>query len=125
MNLGLEGRRALVMGGSRGLGKAIAQALIAEGARVAICARNAERLAATAVQLGVEGIVCDLSTPGAAAALIRETEKRIGPLDVLVVHTGGPPRGLFVDLSDAAWRAAFEDLWMSSVGAIRHPTSQR
>lgn len=119
MNLGLEGRRALVMGGSRGLGKAIAQALVAEGARVAICARNAERLGATAVQLGVEGIVCDLSAPGAAAALIRETEKRIGPLDVLVVNTGGPPPGLFVDLSDAAWRAAFEGLWMSGVGAIR------
>jgi len=81
------------MGGSRGLGKAIAQALVAEGARVAICARNAERLAATAVQLGVEGIVSDLSTPGAAAALIRETENRIGQLDVLVVNTGGPPPG--------------------------------
>ena len=119
MNLGLAGRRALVMGGSRGLGKAIAQALVAEGARVAICARNAERLAATAVQLGVEGIVCDLSTPGAAAALVGETENRIGQLDVLVVNTGGPPPGLFVDLSDGAWRAAFEGLWMSSVGAIR------
>lgn len=119
MNLGLQGRRALVMGGSRGLGKAIAQALVAEGARVAICARNAERLGATALELGVEGIVCDLSAPGAAAALIRETEKRIGPLDVLVVNTGGPPPGLFVDLSDAAWRAAFEGLWMSGVGAIR------
>ena len=119
MNLGLEARRALVMGGSRGLGKAIAQALVAEGARVAICARNAARLGATALELGVEGIVCDLSAPGAAAALIRETEKRIGPLDVLVVNTGGPPPGLFVDLSDAAWRAAFEGLWMSGVGAIR------
>jgi len=107
------------MGGSRGLGKAIAQALVAEGARVAICARNAERLAATALELGVEGIVCDLSAPGAAAALIRETEKRIGQLEVLVVNTGGPPPGLFVDLSDAAWRAAFEGLWMSGVGAIR------
>ena len=119
MNLGLQGRRALVMGGSRGLGKAIAQALVAEGARVAICARNAERLGATALELGVEALVCDLSAPGAAAALIRETEKRIGQLDVLVVNTGGPPPGLFVDLSDAAWRAAFEGLWMSGVGAIR------
>jgi len=119
VNLGLQGRRALVMGGSRGLGKAIAQALVAEGARVAICARNAERLGATALELGVEALVCDLSAPGAAAALIRETEKRIGQLDVLVVNTGGPPPGLFVDLSDAAWRAAFEGLWMSGVGAIR------
>jgi len=119
MDLGLKQRRALVMGGSRGLGQAIAAALLAEGARVAICARDATRLAASAAQLGAEGIVCDLSVPGAAEAVTREAERRLGALDVLVVNTGGPPPGLFADLGDAAWRAAFEGLWMSSVGAIR------
>ncbi len=84
-----------------------------------ICARDAQRLAETSAQLGVEGIVCDLSTPGAAADLAREAESRLGSLDVLVVNTGGPPPGLFADLSDTAWRTAFEGLWMSSVGAIR------
>jgi len=107
------------MGGSSGLGKAIAQALVVEGARVAICARSAERLTATAAELGVEGIITDLSAPGAAATVVRESELRLGQLDVLVVNTGGPPTGLFADLSDSVWQAAFEGLWMSSVGAIR------
>jgi 3-oxoacyl-[acyl-carrier protein] reductase len=119
MDLGLKDRRALVMGASQGLGRACAEALVGEGARVAICARDATRLASTAAQLGAEGIVCDLSAPGAAAALVTEAERRMGPIDVLVVNTGGPPPGLFAELTDTAWRAAFESLWMSSVGAIR------
>jgi 3-oxoacyl-[acyl-carrier protein] reductase len=119
MDLGLQGRRALVMGGSRGLGKAIAQALVAEGARVAICARDAGRVAATAAEIGVEGLVCDLSTPGAADALVRQAQDLLGHLDVLIVNTGGPPAGHFADLSDLAWHTAFEQLWMSSVSAIR------
>jgi len=119
MDLGLGDKRALVMGGSRGLGKAIARALVSEGARVAICARDAARVDATARELGVEGIVCDLAVAGAAAVLVAEAERRLGGLDVLVVNTGGPPPALFAALSDDAWRAAFEGLWMSSVGAIR------
>src|SRR5579884_1443925 len=103
------------MGASRGLGKATAQALAAEGARVAICGRNPERLAATAAELDVVGLVADVSLPGAPAALVAEAQERIGPLDILVVNTGGPPPGVFGDLDDAAWRSAFEGLWMSSV----------
>jgi len=119
MDLGLRTRRALVMGGSSGLGKAVAQALILEGARVAICARGAERLAATATEIGAEGIVADVTRPGAATRLVAEAEERLGPLDVLVVNTGGPPPGKFVDLTDDSWRTAFDALWMSSVGAMR------
>ncbi|MCX7057570.1 MAG: SDR family oxidoreductase [Proteobacteria bacterium] len=119
MDLSLGNRRALVMGGSRGLGKAIAKALRAEGAQVAICARGAERVAAAAAELGVEGLVCDLSVPGAAAAVVEEATRRLGGVDILVVNTGGPPPSLFIDLDDSAWRRAFEGLWMSSVGAIR------
>jgi 3-oxoacyl-[acyl-carrier protein] reductase len=119
LNLGLESRRALVMGASSGLGKSIAQALVNEGARVAICARNAERVAAAAAELGAQGIVANLSVPGAAAEVVGETEKRLGQLDILVVNTGGPPPGLFVELKDSAWRESFEGLWMSTVGAIQ------
>src|SRR5580765_5589334 len=98
MDLGIGKRRALVMGGSSGLGRAVAQALIAEGARVAICARGAERLAATATQIGAEGIVADVTQPGAAAQLVAEAERRLGPLDILVVNTGGPPPGRFAEV---------------------------
>lgn len=119
MDLGLTGRLALVMGGSRGLGKAVAQVLVAEGARVAFCARDPQQVAVTAAELGAEGLVCDLSIAGAADALVREVEKRFGPIHVLVVNTGGPPAAQFADLTDLAWRTAFDQLWMSSVGAIR------
>jgi 3-oxoacyl-[acyl-carrier protein] reductase len=119
LKLALESRRALVMGASSGLGKAIAHALIGEGARVAICARNAERVAAAARELGAEGIVADLAAPDAAAQAVGEAQRRLGQLDVLIVNTGGPPPGMFVELKDATWREAFEGLWMSAVGAIR------
>src|SRR4029077_1664113 len=119
MNLALESRRALVMGASSGIGKSIAQALVNEGARVAICARNAARAGAAAAELGAQGIVANLSVPGAAAEVVGETEKRLGQLDALVVNTGGPPPGLFVELKDSAWRESFEGLWMSTVGAIQ------
>lgn len=107
------------MGASRGLGKAIAAALIAEGAEVAVCARNAERIAAVASQLGAAGIVCDLSVDGAASRAVAEASARLGGLDILVVNTGGPPAATFDSITDAGWRQAFEGLWMSAVGAIR------
>jgi 3-oxoacyl-[acyl-carrier protein] reductase len=119
MDLGLSGRRALVMGGSTGLGNAIARTLVAEGARVAICARNAARLHAAARDLGAEGIVADLSLPGVAAEVVRDASHRLGGVDVLIVNTGGPPPRPFAGLADEDWRAAFEGLWMSSVGALR------
>jgi 3-oxoacyl-[acyl-carrier protein] reductase len=119
MDLGLRARRALVMGGSTGLGKAVAQALIMEGARVAICARGADRLKATATEIGAEALVADLTSPGAASRVVSEADNRIGPLDILVVNTGGPAPGKFGDITDASWHAAFDALWMSSVGAMR------
>jgi len=119
MDLGLKGRRALVMGASRGLGKELARALVGEGARVAICARDAARLGETAKAIGAEAFVCDVTAPGAATGLVATVEQRLGGIDVLVVNTGGPPPALFADLADSTWRGAFESLWMSSVGAIR------
>lgn len=119
MDLGLNAKRALVTGASRGLGKAIAAALCAEGAKVAICARDTARVQAAAKEIGATGLTADLSQAGAADALLRQAAEKLGGIDILTVNTGGPPAGDFAAVSAAAWRAAFEGLWMSAVDLIR------
>jgi 3-oxoacyl-[acyl-carrier protein] reductase len=119
MDFGLNNKRALVTGASRGLGKAIAGALRGEGAAVAICARNRERIEAAARDIGAVGLVGDLSAPGAAEAVARQAIDRLGGIDILVVNTGGPPAGTFASVTDDSWRHAFEGLWMSTVQLIR------
>ncbi|HEX4625878.1 MAG TPA: SDR family oxidoreductase [Solirubrobacteraceae bacterium] len=91
MDLGLKGKIALVTGASKGLGRATAEALIAEGARVAVSSRSRERIDATAQAIGAVGVVHDSGDLDHAAALIDAVEEALGPLDVLVVNTGGPP----------------------------------
>jgi len=119
VDLGLSNKRALVTGASRGLGKAVAAALRAEGAAVAICARDAARIEAAAKEIGAVGFAADLSAPGGAEAALRHATGKLGGIDILVVNTGGPPAGTFDVVSDDAWRRAFEGLWISSVQLIR------
>ena len=119
MDLGIAGKRALVLGASRGLGKAIAIALASEGARVAVCARHADRLAEVARRVNGVGLVYDLSTEVAAAAAVSDAINQLGGVDFLIVNTGGPPATTFESTTEAMWRGAFDGLWMSAVGAIR------
>lgn len=119
MDLGLRGRRALVMGASRGLGRAVAESLIAEGVTTAICARAGDRLSAAAKAIGASPFPADLTGKGAAAGLIAEVEAGLGPLDILVVNTGGPPPRTFDQASDDEWQQAFDALCMSCIGGIR------
>jgi len=98
VDLGLCGKNALVMGASSGIGKAIAQAFISEGANVIICARNQERLQAAAEEIGAKATTCDLQTPGAAENLVKQAHEALGSLDILVTNTGGPPKGYFTEL---------------------------
>ena len=93
MDLGLEGKVALVTGASKGLGRAIAAELVAEGARVAVSSRSRERIESAAAEIGAVAFVHDATELDDAARLVADVESQLGPIDVLVCNTGGPPGG--------------------------------
>ena len=119
MDLGLAGLRALVTGGSDGLGAAIARELTADGARVTIAARASERLDATAAATGAAPIVADLSTPEGPEEAVARAARTVDGLDLLVVNSGGPPPGRFEDLSEAQWQQAIDGTLWSSIRLVR------
>ncbi|HLI60175.1 MAG TPA: SDR family oxidoreductase [Solirubrobacteraceae bacterium] len=108
MDLGIEGRVALVGGASRGIGRAIAQELVAEGARVAITARDPERTARVAAEIGAAaGYGWDSSDLDAAPGLIERVTAELGPIEILVTNTGGPPAGEDpLAFTSEQWRSA-------------------
>jgi 3-oxoacyl-[acyl-carrier protein] reductase len=119
MDLGLEGRVALVTGASKGLGRAIAAALVAEGARVAISSRSRERIEAAAAEIGALGLVHDSSDLDGVPALVESVEGELGPIDVLVANTGGPPAGADpLGFSREQWEAAYRDLVLAPMALI-------
>jgi 3-oxoacyl-[acyl-carrier protein] reductase len=93
MDPGLDGKVALVTGGTKGIGLGIAEALAAEGARVAVASRDPERVRATAERLGGHGVVFDSADLDAVPGVIAEVESALGPIDVYIANTGGPPAG--------------------------------
>lgn len=107
MDLGLEGKRILVGGGSKGLGRAVAGALDAEGAEVLLVARDP---AAAAAELGerASGFAADLASPQGVDALARHVEREWGGLDGILVNHGGPPAGDALALSDEEWLGAYQ-----------------
>lgn len=119
MDLGLHELRALVTGASRGLGFATARQLAAEGARVALNARDADKLHLAAEKLGAQAIPADVSEAGAAERIITEAVEKLGGLDILVTNAGGPPSGAFETFDDMAWQKAIELSLMSHVRLIR------
>lgn len=120
MNLGLEGRVALVCGASRGLGRAVAEELADEGAKLAVCSRDPERLAAAADGLGPDALAvsADLAVAGEPTRVVEEALARFGRLDVLVTNTGGPPAGSHDTLSLADWDDATALLLRSTVELV-------
>ena len=119
MDLGLEGLRALVGGGSSGLGAAIATVLAAEGARVAIAARPSDRLTDRAAAIGALPIPADLSSADGPADAVAGAVHGLAGLDLLVVNSGGPPAGGFDDLDEATWIAAIDGVLHSALRMIR------
>ncbi len=126
MNLQLNGKTAFVAGASAGLGYAVAEALLAEGCRVAICSRNAERIEAAAERLraaapGGEALplVCDVADEEAIEAAVQRTLEAFGRLHILVTNAGGPPSGAVAEHASEAWRRAFELNLLGTVNLCR------
>ncbi|MET4807110.1 SDR family oxidoreductase [Limibacillus sp. MBR-115] len=117
MDLGLKGKRALVLASSRGLGLGIAEALCAEGAKVVICGRSQDKLDAAARRLNdaYEGtaypVVIDLSADNSAEELYRAAKEALGgSIDILVNNTGGPPPGSIAAVPAQVWRQQFDSM---------------
>jgi len=124
MDLNLAGRVVLVTGGSKGIGLACAEAFAAEGARVAICSRSEEHLAAATRALAARGrhvlaVPADLSRRDAAAALVARVEERLGPIDVLVTCAGAARRTSPEKLDEAAWHAGLDAKFYPTIHAVQ------
>src|SRR4051794_11520026 len=122
MDLGLAGRAYVVTGASRGLGRATAEALHGDGAYVVLNGRSPDALAAAVSALGadrVEGVPGSLADPALADHLVAAALTRFGRLDGALVSVGGPPAGGVLDVSDDAWREAFEAVFLGAVRLAR------
>src|ERR1700729_2106577 len=127
MDLGLRGRRAIVTGGSKGLGRAIAAELVAEGAAVAICSRHAGELEATAAELTrqaagagpVLALPCDVTDPDQVSAFTAAAAAALGGLDILINNAGGARPGRFGTLTDDDWHADIEGKLFSQIRCTR------
>lgn len=121
MDLSLAGRRAAVAGASAGLGLASARALAAEGAHVAMCSRDRDRIEAAAREIGdgATPIVADVGTVDGATTFVEQAEAALGGIDILVANAGGPPPGTFASTDIDAYRAAVELNLLSVVAMCR------
>jgi 3-oxoacyl-[acyl-carrier protein] reductase len=125
MDLGLNDKTAIVAASSKGLGKAVAHGLAAEGANVTICARHSDVLDKTAAEIRektgaqVLAVQADLSEASDIKNVVRQTIDRFGTVHVLVTNSGGPPPGFFDDFGDEQWYKAVDSTLMSAVRLTR------
>ena len=125
MDLGIAGRVAVIAAASRGLGRAVAEALAAEGARLAIGARGGEALEKTAAAIrerhGAEVLTrrLDVGDPAATAGFVRAAEDRFGRVDILVTNAGGPPPTRLRETTPEQWTAALDENLLSCVHLVR------
>jgi 3-oxoacyl-[acyl-carrier protein] reductase len=119
MDLGLDGKVALVTGASKGIGRGIAAELVAEGAHVAVSSSSRERVEATASSLGATPFVHDNTDLDGAARLVADVESSRGPIDVLVCNTGGPPSGAdALGFTREQWQRAYANLVLGPMALV-------
>lgn len=125
MNLGLEGKVAMVSGASSGLGLAVATQLAAEGTDVAVCARGADRLREAEARVRrtargrVHATACDLQDEGATSRWVAQTAQDFGAIHIVVANAGGPPPGPATAFDLQAYRDAIELCLLSQIGLVR------
>lgn len=126
MDLGIEGKVALVTGASAGLGFAVASALANEGVSVAICSRDAGRINAAAQRINsnvsrdaVTAFVTDLTDRAARESITTKVADRLGPIDICVINSGGPPSGPFESHPDERWTAAVDEHLGAALALVR------
>ncbi len=124
MDLGLQGRTALVTGASQGIGRAVALRLAREGAGVVVCARGASRLLEVATAIEAAGgaalaVPCDVTDPTAPVAVLEQATERFGRIDILVNNAGLAKPQKFLDVSDEDWQSGLELNLLSAVRFTR------
>lgn len=120
MNLNLKNKKALIFGSTGGIGKSVAQALIAEGAQVYINGRTEEKCLSVANEIGAAGFYNgDLSQENIAKEITEKMIQELGAIDIIVTNTGGPQKGNFLEVSNEQWKNDYQALWLSVVDSLK------
>ena len=126
MDLGIGNRTAVVAASSRGIGRAVAEALAAEGAKLALCSRDGDSVRKAADEIrqahGAEVFAApvDVTDEAAVAGFVGQARENLGPVSILVANCGGPPTGTFKDFETEDWKRAFDTSFLSTYYLIRN-----